>query len=1004
MNSSQQTISSKKLHTEEAFEIHQIQLLVAEQGYVERTSADYDKALALDSGLLIQFIKTTQPDTWKIFEAQNGAASELLFVKEVAKALKNLGTLRVLKDGLSLISGISFRLSYPRPASERRNHDGSENALVSLFKKNILSVTRQLQYSEKNNNEIDLVIFLNGIPVVTQELKNEMTGQTVKNAVWQYKNDRKPAGEPLLTYKRGALVHLALDTSEIQMTTKLNNGKTNFLPLNRGNDGRAGNPDITDNGIKTSYLFQDIDGIPAILSREVLLDLIHNFIQEDGAFTVFPRYHQFEAVRKVLGHAKENGAGNQYLIQHSAGSGKTWTIAWSAKGLTSLHDKNDQGVFDTVIIVSDRRVLDGQLQKAVKKLGLADSFIATIGQNKTSKDLRLALEAGKKIVVTTIQKFCTDAISQMASMPNKRFAVIIDEAHSSQSGKASDALQGAISVSEDDFDHLDEIELAIAKAQASRGKATNVSYIAFTATPKQVTLERFGTRYPGIKSPLPFHLYSMRQAVEEGFIIDVLQNYRTYKSFYELEKSIEQDPAFKTRKAKRKIARFVHIKTIPEKSEVIVEHFRTFVMKRLDGQAKAMVIGASREEAYWHYRGIKNYIADKGYNDLNALVAFSGDLNINGDKFTESELNGFSESELPENFDKDEYQVLIVANKYQTGFDQPKICAIYVDRKLAGLQCVQTLNRANRSMVGKSAEDVYILDFANTIDEIKEAFKPYYEVTALEDVSDPQQIYALKSTIEEAGFIEPGDIERFNQIFFKPNLTTTDRAQLEGLINQAVNRYNISDSDTQEEFRQAVKSYCRFYAFITQVYQVGDTSLEKLYCYCDWLGKKLNKKSDQDDADITDEMIRITKFRLKETGSGSAAPAIGEREELPPINRFGVNAPVTEEDEKELSEILKEFNEKHGTEFTDEDLIRYGQQAAKVAEEMADTIANNPEDVSFSAFSEALLDRMLELAEHEKVVDNIMTTDDASFNRMSRFLLGYHKRLLTEQRRSGAQS
>lgn len=389
---------------------------------------------------------------------------------------------------------------------------------------------------------------------------------------------------------------------------------------------------------------------------------------------------------------------------------------------------------------------------------------------------------------------------------------------------------------------------------------------------------------------------------------------------------------------------------------------------------------------------------------MNALVAFSGDLNINGDKFTESELNGFSESELPENFDKDEYQVLIVANKYQTGFDQPKICAIYVDRKLAGLQCVQTLNRANRSMVGKSAEDVYILDFANTIDEIKEAFKPYYEVTALEDVSDPQQIYALKSTIEEAGFIEPGDIERFNQIFFKPNLTTTDRAQLEGLINQAVNRYNISDSDTQEEFRQAVKSYCRFYAFITQVYQVGDTSLEKLYCCCDWLGKKLNKKSDQDDADITDEMIRITKFRLKETGSGSAAPAIGEREELPPINRFGVNAPVTEEDEKELSEILKEFNEKHGTEFTDEDLIRYGQQAAKVAEEMADTIANNPEDVSFSAFSEALLDRMLELAEHEKVVDNIMTTDDASFNRMSRFLLGYHKRLLTEQRRSGAQS
>lgn len=997
----QQTMNPNKLHNEEAFEIFQVEQLVGLQGYIQRSSSDYDKVLALDPPLVIQFIKDSQPDAWKLYESQNGGAAETLFVKEVAKALKNIGTLELLKKGLNLISGQSFRLCYPKPASDKKNADGTDNTVVKLYKKNILSVTRQLQYSEKNNNEIDLVIFLNGIPVVTQELKNEMTGQTIKNAIWQFKNDRKPAGEPLLTYKRGALVHLAVDTNEIQMTTKLNNGKTFFLPLNRGNKGRAGNPEIPNNGIKTSYLFQDIDGMPAILSREILLDLIQNFIQEDGPITIFPRYHQFEAVRQVLAHARQNGAGQEYLVQHSAGSGKTWTIAWSAKGLTSLHDQEDNGIFDTVIIVSDRRVLDGQLQKAVRKLGLADSFIATIGKNQTSRDLKDALEAGKKIVVTTIQKFCTDAIAQMSAMPEKQFAVIIDEAHSSQSGKAADALQGAIGNNENEnFDDLDAIEQAIARAQASRGKAKNVSYIAFTATPKQVTLERFGTRYPGIDSPLPFHLYSMRQAVEEGFIVDVLQNYLTYKSYYELEKSIEDNPEFKARKAKRKIARFVHLKTIPEKSEIIVEHFRTHVMHRLEGQAKAMVISGSREEAYWHYRGIKNYIAEKGYNDMNALVAFSGDLPINGDKYTEAELNGFSETELPENFDTQLYHVLVVANKYQTGFDQPKICAIYVDRKLGGLQCVQTLNRANRSMTGKSAKDVFILDFANTIDDIKEAFKPYYEVTALEEVSDPQQIYLLKSTIEMAGFIEGGDIDRFCAIFFKPNLSTTDRAQLEGLINQAANRYNTASKDEQEEFRQAVKSFCRFYTFITQVYHVGDRELEKMYWYCDWLGKKLNQRPGEVDAEITDEMIRIAKFRIEETGSGSAAPAIGETETLPGINRFGVNAPVTEEDEMELSEILKEFNAKHGTEFTEEDLIRYGQQAAKVAEEHEDLIVNNPEDVSFNTFNDALLDRMLDLAQHEKEVDNIMSTDEESFKRLSRFLLTYHKRVLTEKRNS----
>jgi len=997
MPNNAEIINRDRAHNEETFEIHVVSQLVSLQGYRERKDSDYNKELALDTELVIEFVKTTQPDVWKGLETKLGAKAGEMLCKEIDRSLKSsaLGTLNVLRKGVQFTWSGPIKLCHTKPASNVNPN------LDALYQGNILSVMRQVHYSLKNNNSIDVVTFINGIPVATLELKNEMTGQTIANAKQQYKYDRKPAGEPLLTYKRGALVHLAVDTNEAAMTTKLNNGKTTFLPLNRGNDGRAGNPDIQGE-LKTAYLYATVDNQPAILSRDVLLDIVTNFMQEDKGFLVFPRFHQVDAVRKLLSHAKANNSGQNYLIQHSAGSGKTWTIAWVAAGLAKLHNSDDKNVFDSVIIISDRTVLDGQLQDAVKKLGIPKSYIETV--DKTSKQLKEALESGKKIIVTTIQKFTTETISQMTDMAGKRFAVIIDEAHGSQSGKSAEGLHNTLSQNDEETDEFegetDIIAKAIADAQKNRQPSQNISYLAFTATPKNVTLERFGTRDSVDALPHPFHLYTMRQAIEEGFILDVLQNYTTYKSYYELEKVIEDDPRFKGSKAARKVARYVSLTTVEQKAAVIVEHFRRHVQPSLNGQAKAMVVTQSRAHALKHYEAIKGYIKDCGYKNLNTLIAFSGSLTVDGQSHTEPELNGFQENKLPGHFDTDEYQILVVANKYQTGFDQPKICAIYVDRKLDGLQCVQTLTRANRIFEGKQSSSIFILDFQNTIKDITEAFKPYFETTELESLTKPEQIYDLKNLIEGAGFIEPESVESFCETFFKPDLTTSDRAYLEGLINQTVNSSKTATPAEQNEFRQAVKSFCRFYNFISQVYQVTDVSLEKLYWYCDWLSRKLMNTKQEDDFEITDEMIRISRFRLEITQTGPASPDVGVIAPLLPITAFGVNAIPTEDEELELSQIIRAFNEKHGTEFTEEDMFRFGQHASNVADEMKSTIMNNPLDVTLDSFADKLLDKMLEASQNNQAVDSIMTTDPESWRSIASLLLRHNKRRFSDDQNS----
>ncbi len=699
--------SEDTVHREEVLEVHLCKALVERQGYRSRRPEDYDRASALDKTLVIEFVKATQPDEWAKLEGHYGPSAEAEFFKQLEQGLKQRGTLDMLRNGLKLVPNLKFFLAAFKPAS------GVNPALVALFESNILSVINQLRYSAKNENAIDVGLFVNGLPVATLELKNTLTGQNFRHAERQYRHDRAPANEALLTFKRGALVHFAVDQDNVSMTTRLQNGKTRFLPFNRGHDGGAGNPDI-EGEFRVAYLWADQPEGRAIFSRDILLDIIGRFLHLDGTngkeALIFPRFHQIDAVLKMLGHARANGSGNNYLIQHSAGSGKSNTIAWTAHRLVTLHDPSDQPIFDTAIVVTDRVVLDRQLQNTIAQFEQTPGVVRKI--DGTSRQLKAAIEGQAKIIITTIQKFSTDHLRVISGQGTRRFAVLIDEAHGSQSGKSAQALSDALSRDEE-AGTPDEIEDLIAEYQRQRGPQANISYFAFTATPRNVTLERFGT--VGVDGlPHPFHLYSMRQAIEEGFILDVLQNYMTYKAYYALEKTIDDDPELDTRRAQRKVARFaaLHPTALSQKVEVMVEHFQRHVRPELDGQAKAMIVTSSRESALRYYFALKTYIEDKGYRDLKALVAFSGELHVDGNTYTEAELNGFGEGELPKRFDSPEYQILIVAEKYQTGFDQPKLSGMYIDKKLAGLQAVQTLSRLNRIYQGK--ERTFILDFQNT--------------------------------------------------------------------------------------------------------------------------------------------------------------------------------------------------------------------------------------------------------------------------------------------------
>lgn len=967
---------ASNVHREIVLEQRMVDCLVGAHHYVERMPEDYDRSLAIDRELVLQFIRETQFDEWAKLEAQYSSAAEAEFFKQLEKGLKTRSTLDVLRQGIKLIPGIKFSLCFFEPAS------GLNVELVRLFEANILSAIRQVRFSQKNENAIDVVLFINGLPVVTAELKNLLTGSTFKHAEKQYRYDRSPAGEPLLTFKRGALVHFAMDEDNVSMATRLQNGKTQFLPFNRGRDGGAGNSDI-EGEFRVAYLYADQPGSKAVFSREVLLDVIGRFVHLDRQETptaagtpeiretlIFPRFHQLDSVRRMMTHASSFGPGRNYLIQHSAGSGKSNTIGWTAHQAINLHDVADQPIFDSAIIVTDRVVLDRQLQSTVSQFEQTTGVVKKI--DGTSRQLKEAINAGARIIVTTIQKFSTDHLKEISGQGTRKFAVIVDEAHGSQSGKSAQAMTDALTR---DLTTSDDIEDMIAEYQKARGPQPNISFFAFTATPRNVTLERFGIKGPdGL--PHPFHLYSMRQAIEEQFILDVLQNYMTYKAYYQLEKTIEDDPELNGRSGQRRVARFasLHPTAIGQKVEVMVEHFRRHVLTELDGHAKAMIVTGSREHALRYYFGVRDYIKTNGYKDVKALVAFSGDLELDGEMYSEAAVNGFSETELPKKFDTDAYQVLIVAEKYQTGFDQPKLCAMYVDRKLAGLQAVQTLSRLNRTYPGK--ERTFVLDFQNTIEDMQNAFRPFFEVTALEANSDPNQIYELEARLKTFGILDPGEIDRFAEIFYKGALDTHDRARLEGLVRQAVGRFEQEDDEgRQEEFRQLVKSYMRFYTFVAQVIRLSDTGLEKLYSYVAWLSRLLPNRQIPPDVDITEDMLRLQAFRVEQKEQGSASLSGGDRAALKPISEFGAK-PYTEDEERSLSEIIKAFNERHGTQFTREDFIRFEQVNRKIVDkDMAEMLRNNPPDVVYAAFSEAFFKGAIDLFQRDNEMKNIVLTD-----------------------------
>ena len=968
-------IHQASILSEKEYQKFLLERLEKDNGFVVRKATNFDRYYAVDREMLFKFLNDTQSDTMdylrKIYK-DDLEATIVSFIN--AETTKTRGSLiEVLKHGIEL-SNQKIELMYTKPATTFNPE------LTKKYSQNIFSVMEEVWASDKER--IDVVIFLNGLAIMAFELKCNAAGQSYQDAIYQFRTDRNPKTR-LFRFKAGTLVNFAMDLEEVYMTTKLDGQATFFLPFNMGNGhgvtAGAGNPVFKDK-YSVSYMWEDI------LTKDTILDLISKFIfvevkekvdEETGKVKrsenlIFPRYHQLDVIRKILADVRENGTAQNYLIQHSAGSGKTNSIAWLAHRLTSLHDANNKIIFDNVVIVTDRVVVDRQLQKAIMGMEHKAGLIRVMDDKCVSADLAIALNGNTKIIATTIQKF-PYIVDSVANLKNKRFAVIIDEAHSSTAGKDMAAITMTLGSGEDTEADVEDM---ISSEIKRNGKQANVSMFAFTATPKPTTIQLFGHQNTkGQKEA--FHVYSMKQAIEEGFILDVLQNYTEYSTFYQINKEIEDDPRCKTNDAKRQIARFIelHDTNIAQRVEVIVEHFRTTVMQELGGQAKAMVITASRQSAVKYRQAFEDYIAKKGYEGIHALVAFSGKVKLPDDEqeYTESSLNGFPEDRLTKEFDTD---------KYQTGFDQPKLCAMYVLKKLKGVNAVQTLSRLNR-ICAPYDKKTFVLDFVNRYEDIKSAFAPYYTTTLLANSVTPSAVYDLEAKIDAYGILDPADIEAANDILYADKVNGKQKQRLTFFLQKSKKLIEHYEYNTQRQCVADMRSFVRFYEFLLQVSSFEDTDLHKKYNFVSYLLAYINIKHPGSGFNL-DGKIKATNFVQKKGEEHKSADLVANPVmKLPTAEHFG----LTEDKEKRLSEIIDEINSRTGKNYDNDLVVRAMLQIRDIlmkSEKLKTSARNNTQqDFEFSYFDD-IDDALIEgLSQNQDFFSMLLSNDE-----MKRQVLG----------------
>ena len=890
---------------EEALESSIEKYLLDNHGYIKGHSKDFNKEYAIDEIRLFDFLEISQKDELEKLKRDSDYKQKILY--QLSKMISKYGVLKILKKGIS-IADANFTLFYPAPLIS----SGDETR--KKFSQNQFSVTRQLTYSTQNPSlEIDMVIFINGLPIITIELKNSAMsgyGQSAKyHGINQYKKDRDPK-DRLLNFAR-CLVHFTFDTDEAYMSTKLEKDKTIFLPFNKGDKNSAGNPS-NPNGHKTAYIWEEI------FSKASLADILQHFVRLDGKDTdklesrnlYFPRYHQLDVVRKIIDDVSQNGVGKTYLIQHSAGSGKSNSITWCAYRLIEAYSAKDsmseRPIFDSVIVVTDRKILDKQLRENIANFSEVKNIIAPAF---SSAELKSNLENGKKIIISTIQKF-PFIVEGISDLSDKKFAIIIDEAHSSQSGTAHQKMNEAMGKKE--FDNDMDAQDMVLEIIKSRKLKNNASYFAFTATPKNSTLEKFGTKQAD-GSFAPFHLYSMKQAIEEGFILDVLSNYTTYKSYYEIVKSIDDNPYFRTDKAQKRLRGFVekNPSTIATKTEIIIDHFINNVVKtnKLKGKAKAMVVTADIQTAILYHKAIVKKLHAIG-DPFGAIVAFSGKKELEGIEYTEDSINGFDSKDIAQNFDSDHYRLLVVANKFLTGFDQPKLCAMYVDKKLDGVLAVQALSRLNRAVpkYSKKTEDLFVLDFFNKIEDIKASFDPFYTSTSLKEETDINVLHELKAVLDDSGIYERIEVDEFFDSYFKGE----EAGKLLVMIDVVADRFNNElEDDDKADYKIKAKQFVKIYAQMASIMPYEIVEWEKLFWFLKFLVPKMVVKDK--DKDMLDELLNavdLSTYGLERVRLGAKIELDPIEAQLDPQNPNPRGAHADDEKKDPLDEIIKNFNEK----------------------------------------------------------------------------------------------